>query len=157
MTTLDARQYNNSISPIVPIRTRPHNAERSITDPKHKTKTNKNCIVAWHVGESFVAGLMTLENRWMEQSHNEQEKSIYRPNKLLLELSRRLSISLLARFKPSPSFLVRLHSWPIFFIRTVATTREMADRNLPRGERTEVRSRAWTPISEIMRRSASLL
>jgi hypothetical protein len=37
----------------------------------------------------------------------------YWPSKLLFELSRRLSISVLARFNPSPSFLVRRDRAPV--------------------------------------------
>lgn len=99
--------------------------------------------------------MMTYENE--RHTDNWSTSGFQGPNRLLFELSRRFSSSLLARFKPSPIFFVRRQSCPIRCMRTAATTTETAERNLLRGVRVEVRSRAWTPISEIIRRSASLL
>lgn len=65
--------------------------------------------------------------------------------------------SFLARLRPSPNFVVFFHSRPIFCIRTMALTMETAVLSFSVGVRALLRSLALTPISEIMRRSASLL
>ncbi|KAL4985018.1 hypothetical protein BDW68DRAFT_6999 [Aspergillus falconensis] len=72
-------------------------------------------------------------------------------------LSLLLITSFFARFRPSPSFVVFFHSRLIFCMRTTALTMETAVFSLAFGLRTLLRSRGLTPISEIMRRSASLL
>ncbi|RAH66930.1 uncharacterized protein BO66DRAFT_164212 [Aspergillus aculeatinus CBS 121060] len=65
--------------------------------------------------------------------------------------------SFLALFNPSPIFLVFFQSWLIRRMRTMALTMEMAVLSFAWGVRRGVRSLGLTPMSEIMRRSASLL
>lgn len=127
---------------------------------KGKMCTNKTCrgISCGRMGDARKHKKFTnlpVKTRRKKSSRSAQD--YYWSSRLRCEPSRRLSISLLARFRPSPIFLVRRQSWPIRCMRTAATTIETADRNLLRGVRAGLRSPAWTPISEIMRRSASLL